>query len=135
MKYLISLAIICFSFQAFSGTKSDKGNKAQTCQIELSGKLGLPTDSASIGDILAEPVISTAGCSGYTITSFQMSASINGKAIHLTSTNNHLTSEMLNAIKQITKATRISIQTVQCTLPNGRKSILPGMNLKVYQKK
>jgi hypothetical protein len=135
MRYLISLLIISCSFYAYSGTLTESGIKAHACQIELAGKLGVATDSLSTDDIIAQPVVGTSGCSGYVVNSFQILIIANGKTLRMTSTSDHFTDEMLTTIRQIIKTTRLVILNVHCKLPNGQSGILPGLAIKVYQKK
>ena len=73
--------------------------KPPICRIMLAGKLGLGTDSTSVDEILADPVIRTAGCTNLTITSFELVTNVKNEFHQIVSNNDHLTKEMVQLIK------------------------------------
>lgn len=144
MKYLFILLLIFLSAAVFSQNKdtgslakiaitpvkdSVKKVKAAKCRITLAGKLGTATDTTSIDEILADPVVRGEGCDNFTITSFEMVMNIHNTLNQIVSTNDHLTKDMIKLIKQAFMGTPIIIQSVHYKLADGRTGVTPGLIL------
>jgi len=137
-QFILGVLTLCFSISAFSQKKDTNiKSNAVKCQIVFAGKYSGGANSrkvplVSIQEILADPVVRTAGCDNYTITSFQLTiATVDGKAYVLASSDNHLTDQMLNLIQQVKKGNPIIIQAVHYKLPNGQTGIMAGINLRL----
>lgn len=104
-------------------------SKLPVCQIILAGKLGLATDSTSAEEILADPVIRSAGCDNLIITSFEFVTNVGNQFHQIVSKNDHLTKEMIHLVKAAMQGTPIIIQSVHYQLPNGKTGIMPGILL------
>ena len=132
MKYLLALSLIFLSIIAFSQNK-DTTIKAKSvhCRISLAGKFGLATDSTSIEDILADPIVRGDGCDNFTITSFEMVTNIHNTFTQNVSTSDHLSKEMIHTLKQVFEGTPIIIQSVHYKMTDGRTGVTPGLILSI----
>ena len=107
---------------------------AKKCQITLAGKSSYgKNNTVKVEEILADPVIRTSGCKDYTITSFEFLISVDGKSYTKTSTNDHLTNEMLDLIRKIKSGDPILIQSVHYKLPSGDTGEMPGITLRIQK--
>ena len=127
MKYFIGITFILLSIPVFS---------QHYCQIELAGKTK-DQDSISMEALLANPILTVpAACANYTITSFTAVMTVDGSTISMTGYGSHLSTDILEPIRKMTKPGHIIIQAVHCKLPNGKTAttgIIAGINITVYQ--
>jgi len=131
MKYLICLTFLILSVFAYSQEK-DSDTRYQhifsQCPASLAGKSG-DGDSLSIKELLADPIVRSIKCIGYTITSFEIAVAAEGSTVQMSSNNDHISNAAFDLLKKLKRGDHIIIENVHYKLSDGKAGTMRGMNL------
>jgi hypothetical protein len=140
LKSVVGLLAICLSMSAVAQTKDTTValpvHEYYQCQVSLAGRLSMGSDSTyepmiKLADLLNDPVLKTAGCANYTITSFTMVIPDGNSLYTEEAFNDHLTSNMIALIQKAQKVNGIIIKNVHYKMPNGQTGVMGGMHFSV----